>query len=557
MSQLILLITIAVLSGGHASPVLLSRDNEVRGPASWKSRSNSSGVLVEGDCAFRVNGDLNDTAPLFTAHNSFDWLLPNSDGVVFLRNGEAFDMYCGRSSFAAPFVNVTRITAQCLQRQYFLVRGLIYPFSQFRCASWPAYTARRTGRRCNGGTDLLQIGFEVYDGGFLPVMDVCHDEYSEVTRYVHHVLHPTSVHYQHSVGRPRFTTGGFFDGKNVDLMYTRRKQNETFSALLQLDASTKYLNPSFLTRGHLAAKSDFVFGAMQRATFLFVNVAPQWNDFNAGNWERVETGVRKYVADKKLTTDCYTGTWGISSLYDVDGNPQSLYLHFDENNNGLIPVPKLYFRVIIDRASRKGIVFLGVNNPHATREQILREYVICPDIGDDIDWIPWAKESLKDGYSYACAVPDFIAVVDHLPIELLNTTGILGIEEEETSNRTSTTDTKTASSYPGTGSTTKNRSTTSSTVSISNITDATIDITTDGTTIDINSHLTSELSTSIHPTDATDGPFIATDPTITDTTLAEPSSSLITTFTTTENWREIEDLPSEIDYNSSIADYKQ
>lgn len=44
----------------------------------------------------------------------------------------------------------------------------------------------------------------------------------------------------------------------------------------------------FLARGHLAAKTDFIYATGQRASFYFINAAPQWQPFNAGNWNRLE-----------------------------------------------------------------------------------------------------------------------------------------------------------------------------------------------------------------------------------------------------------------------------
>ncbi|XP_073841495.1 uncharacterized protein [Musca autumnalis] len=393
--------------------------------------TETGGVIVHGDCSFRVTGDLNDPAPLFSKAGALEWLVPNPSGVVEIKNGHYIDMYCSES-FQAPYENMTKITAQCLQGLYFLVDGIIRPFNNFSCTDWPVYTARRTGRNCSGGTDLLEVGFEVSDG-FIQTMDICHDEVNEVTRYVHHVLNPASAAYQRSVARPRFIEGDFYKGKNVDNLYTKVQQNITISNILGMDASP-YFNDSidiYMARGHMAAKVDFIFGAHQMATFFFVNVGPQWQAFNGGNWERVEDGVRKYVANQNLTVDCYTGIWGVSTLPDVNGTQKELYLAFDENNNGLIPVPKIYFRVVIDRDTRKGIVLIGVNNPHASLQQIMEEYVICEDIGHKIDWIQWAKEDLYKGYSYACSVPDFIKVVKHLPLDDLETSGILGIEEDQ------------------------------------------------------------------------------------------------------------------------------
>lgn len=283
------------------------------------------GVAVRGDCEFKVNGDLNDPAPLFSRHNSYELIVPDPTDTVRLVNGELLDMFCPGVGFAAPFDNRTRVTAQCLQNKYFLVDDVIHPFSDFTCTQWATFTALRTGKDCNGGTDLVKVGFEVEDGGFLQTYELCHDAEAEATRYVHHVLYPSSYDYQHGVARPSFIELDFYGGRDVNTKYTQVQQNITISGILGIDASPyfNYTDDRILARGHMIAKTDTIFGAAQMSTFLFINVAPQWQTFNGGNWEKVESSVRKFVADRNLTTDCYTGTYGVSTLPDVDGVERS------------------------------------------------------------------------------------------------------------------------------------------------------------------------------------------------------------------------------------------
>ncbi|ALC44359.1 CG14118, partial [Drosophila busckii] len=383
-------------------------------------------------CSFRVNGDVEDPAPLYLlrdAAGKLSYVQPNLEGVVELQPNEVLELHCsGSSSFQAPFAGEHLLHAICQQQQIFMVEGNYYKLSHLLCSKWPEYAVRRTKRSCNGGSNLLEAGFELATEEFLQTYDVCHDEQAEATRYVHHVLYPGSAHYQHSVSRPSFITGGMYGDKDVNEKYKQKTQNITVSEILGMDASP-YFDISknvYLARGHLSAKTDFVFGAAQQATFFFVNVAPQWQTFNAGNWERIEDSVRKFVATENITVDCYTGTWGVSRLPDFEGTPRELYLDFDENNNGLIPVPMLYFRVIIARETREGIVLIGVNNPHASLADIQKDYIICEDIGEELSWISWQKTDLLKGYSYACTVEDFTQVVKDLPLEDLSTSGVLG-----------------------------------------------------------------------------------------------------------------------------------
>lgn len=154
-----------------------------------------------------------------------------------------------------------------------------------------------------------------------------------------------------------------------------------------------------------------------------MNAAPQWQVFNGGNWQTVESAIKNFVADRNIEVDAYTGTYGTTTLLDEKNKPHEIFLAFDENNNGLIPVPKLYYKILVDRKTQNGIVLIGVNNPYLDLKEILSDYVICKDVSDQINWVPWDKTNIKLGYSYACDVNEFMAVVKHIPD--LNVKGLL------------------------------------------------------------------------------------------------------------------------------------
>ncbi len=49
-----------------------------------------------------------------------------------------------------------------------------------------------------------------------------------------------------------------------------------------------------LARGHLAPDAAFIYDAFQEATYYFINVAPQFQAFNNGNWKALEMKTRAY-----------------------------------------------------------------------------------------------------------------------------------------------------------------------------------------------------------------------------------------------------------------------
>lgn len=124
---------------------------------------------------------------------------------------------------------------------------------------------------------------------------------------------------------------------------------------------------------------------------------------------------RVLAADRNINLDVYTGTWGIIELKDISGVPQPYYLSIIGATKK-IPVPKLYYRIVINKADDSGVVVIGVNNPHLTLEEIKKDYVVCTDVSSQIKYISWQKEIVSKGYTYACAVNDFVKVVPHIQV---------------------------------------------------------------------------------------------------------------------------------------------
>ena len=93
-------------------------------------------------------------------------------------------------------------------------------------------------------------------------------------------------------------------------MYTKASQREVLATLLgSADLADIYLPGTtlfsswsvinfyqggdlYIARGHLAPNADFMNYPWQDATFTYIDVAPQWQSFNAGNWLDVENGIR-------------------------------------------------------------------------------------------------------------------------------------------------------------------------------------------------------------------------------------------------------------------------
>uniref|UniRef100_A0A182FTN9 DNA/RNA non-specific endonuclease domain-containing protein n=2 Tax=Anopheles albimanus TaxID=7167 RepID=A0A182FTN9_ANOAL len=380
--------------------------------------------LTDPACSISMHRDLTIMQPLLLkpGRKEFVWPRLNSS-TVQLAYGEPLELFCSHGfRKGSPGGNAKSAIVTCEGNDELGYATESYNISHFACQRPVYHVAERTGGHCYGGSTLIRIGFELAPDRFVQLYEVCFDEVQLHSHYVKYSLSPHNGHHQRAVKRPSFLQGSFYADLKMSSLYSFTQQHATVQRILGTQARADAVLDSkrglFLSRGHLAAKSDFIFGSHQRASFWLLNVAPQWQRFNAFNWQRIETAVKEYVTANGLWLTVYTGTYGVLELPDGNGDPQQLFLDYEPARDppGRIPVPKLFYKVLIDEQNRAGIALIGVNNPHATPEEIAEQYVVCRDISGAIDWIRWKRDSIADGYSYACDVNEFNDVTGHLEL---------------------------------------------------------------------------------------------------------------------------------------------
>jgi hypothetical protein len=163
------------------------------------------------------------------------------------------------------------------------------------------------------------------------------------------------------VERPRFHQSDFFPGRTVDNLYVRNAQRRAVATILNDQPSAdRFIEPEpsdiFMARGHIAAMTDFILATEQQATFLFINTAPQWQTFNSLNWVSVEISSRRLAADRNINLDVYTGTFGITRLWNSAGSRRQIFLDWPA---GRIPAPMIYYKILVNNADRSGVVLIG------------------------------------------------------------------------------------------------------------------------------------------------------------------------------------------------------
>lgn len=309
------------------------------------------------------------------------------------------------------------IKAVCEGGKKLRVDKISHEISDFTCKKLPYVTVKESQTPCLKKYQKYEIGYNV-ESTFLNIITVCRDEKTLRTLYSQSKLVKELAGSPHKFPRPFWNPGPYFQGYNIKSIYKPSAQIDSLEYQLgSRDLAERYIRPQdaqFLNRGHLTAKADLVLGAHQKATFWLINTAPQWVSFNAGNWQMVERSVRSYSISRNLNLDEYTGVHGITTLEDVNGNQQPLYLHANATHSAF-PVPRFFWKIVHDPISKRGLAIIGLNEPYA--KQITKDMYICPNIvgQNEVEWVKAKFDNIKNGITYVCSVESLRKAVPTIP----------------------------------------------------------------------------------------------------------------------------------------------
>lgn len=359
-------------------------------------------------CSININKDLSEPQPILVVPGTNNTILPHDiNGIIDWKLHESIEFLCTEGVKQSP--ELKSLKGTCIDENIILIDGEQYTIKDIACEKNSRAISKTIGS-CYQGASLVHIGYMVQNR-FIRLIELCFDHKTERTLYAYTHLTKAHATYQKNIKRPGWISGKkYFSNTNINKMYSKENQIERVTELVDDKwASVIITDEINLVRGHLVPKVDFVYSVQQRATMHLLNAAPQWNVINGGNWQRIEESIRKFVETSNVELDIYSGTFGTLLI-----NGREFYLTHNSRNQGVIPVPEFFFKVVLDRLSGNGVAIITVNHPFIT-DKTKNKYNLCKDISKNITWVERIKPVLTAGYYYACDVNDFVKVVKFLP----------------------------------------------------------------------------------------------------------------------------------------------
>lgn len=401
---------------------------------------NSDLVLSrsKGGCRFSLKRDIPKPTPIILSATESKILYPDTDGFLHLHKNEQFRLLCTGTKFEDKFIESDEILVSCRKGRMVQLDNRAVSLRKLQCHGYPKSATRQIGTGCYNNSEttiLIEIGFQVplthsiwkavknfftftKDDGFIVQYKVCFDNATKNNVYS---LYEKSMLGEsgYQVNKERGTFREDYYHFRVTEYYHWRTEQLTLAEILNsTELASTYVRGDrvrYISRGHVTPRADFVYGFEQVATMYYVNAAPQWQQFNGGNWEKVERSVRKFLdGEDGLEYMIATGIHEQATLADQDGELKQLFLYKDaENNNAtMIMVPKYFWKIVHHKTSKTGFGFVGINNPYL--EEVPPEtYKICDDICYTLDWITFDVSDVEKGYVFCC---DMNELLDYLGI---------------------------------------------------------------------------------------------------------------------------------------------
>ncbi|EDW04666.1 GH22462 [Drosophila grimshawi] len=156
-------LSVLLLLAASSQARLLPIQNEVL----WSADLIEAPLEVQQDelagraagCSIKIRStEMKNPQPLLIKPGTSEFFPFSATGFVDVEYDKTIEFHC-TSSLDSP-LSGKFVTAKCVGGTTFKVGDKQHDISAIKCTSWPAFVAKKSGAKCNGGTTLVNVGFE-------------------------------------------------------------------------------------------------------------------------------------------------------------------------------------------------------------------------------------------------------------------------------------------------------------------------------------------------------------------------------------------------------------
>jgi len=406
-------------------------------------------ALVAGQCQVNLDSVSGKYPPLLLQDKAFVYPTSQNEGedrLLSFEEGEGLQLFCHGSKRYQPVTYLKRNDTTVMESSVgltclggtFKVSGTSEEIevAKTTCNRKQEPRLVRKKEQCSavgsdGRTENLgslvrvSIGWQLGET-FLEQIGLCVDEKNYGTLWTNHTLHGASVPFRDiEPGRPSFRIDTsrnkrFFTwttSTKMTKLYSKKTSDSTVTAILggktKLEGEeiieTSSSGTDYFAKGHLSPDAAFIYNVEQDATYYFVNVAPQFQSFNNGNWKALEGAVRDLGAQLGRDLVVTTGTHEILEYPDTNRKMKAIHLARIEK---YVPAPKYYWKIVQDPQTNTAAAFIGLNDPHTNVAPLELCRNRCAEMSH---WVDWKLTNLDSGYMYCCSVEDAAKAIQEMP----------------------------------------------------------------------------------------------------------------------------------------------
>lgn len=391
-------------------------------------------------------------------------------GVLIVPEGKTISVYCREGFSGKKYVGAELVTVKCeggVLKSYdkdakkdenamedaveTVLKGkgkgeadaeeidsnIIQSFTSLNCKYTQMPFLEVTKRECAVNSVIVEVFYRVGSGACatkLVLYESCHEVEHRINYWTHFTMAAANAVYQSGYRYPSFHTGGLYDDEGLTdsktgNIYKNSAARKEFRNAFGTQVFT-LLPPrgdKSIIRGHLMANADATLYNYQRASFMYVNVMPQFQRNNNNNWKKLEENLRTFSGLYGTKLDIYTGVADVMSFMNI-----KLYIYNHKIDTDK-PAPKLpvmdfFYKMIISREREEAMVVVCVNN-HLVADKDLLPFIHCGrPVEEDAmeDPVPdWSEQTglfskslteelrrdVSRGYMYTCSMDSFLTAL--------------------------------------------------------------------------------------------------------------------------------------------------